>query len=276
MKLTTSLSSLVLLAAVLGSAPLAAAGDGDDERRTVRAVRVLDCDDGDDCPQIIHLGHQGGYLGVELTRLSPELRAHFGAAEDAGVLISTVTAESPAARAGLRVGDVITAIDGEPVRSTGQLSRLIRGKAAEAPVDIEVIRDRRAQVMRAIIERRARTTVDLGGLFDIEGLDELHKLGPMIGATVAGTLESLDLEGLGKHLEGMNLEGLGAIGLHFDEAGLEEAFGAIDKTFSSDAWKAWSAKLESMDWSQLEERMQALQERMKELERELEARHRDD
>ena len=51
--------------------------------------------------------HSGKVLGVGLTDLTPELREHFGVGGDAGVMISRVVEDSPAAKAGLRVGDII-------------------------------------------------------------------------------------------------------------------------------------------------------------------------
>ena len=61
-----------------------------------------------------------GYLGVSLLDLTPELREHFGRKET-GVMVLRVTADGPAAKAGLQVGDVITAIDGIAVDSSGDV-----------------------------------------------------------------------------------------------------------------------------------------------------------
>src|SRR5262245_19487116 len=49
-----------------------------------------------------------GRLGVMVMELTPELRAYFGAPRDSGLLIAQVVPDSAAARAGVRVGDVIT------------------------------------------------------------------------------------------------------------------------------------------------------------------------
>src|ERR1700730_13682853 len=59
-----------------------------------------------------------GYLGVELSELTPELRAHFGAPESAGVMVARVVAASPAEKAGLKIGDIIASLDGKPVESS--------------------------------------------------------------------------------------------------------------------------------------------------------------
>jgi serine protease DegS len=55
-----------------------------------------------------------GWLGVAGQDVTPALAAAYGLREPRGVLVSTVTEGSPAQRAGLRPGDVIAAVDGEP------------------------------------------------------------------------------------------------------------------------------------------------------------------
>ena len=64
----------------------------------------------------------GAYLGVELVNLNEPLRAHFGVPEGSGVLVSNVVENSPAARAGLQVGDILTRFDGEDVASSRRLT----------------------------------------------------------------------------------------------------------------------------------------------------------
>ena len=64
-----------------------------------------------------------GFLGVRLIDITPELRAYFGAPRDAGVLVASVEPESPAAKSGLSVGDVIVKMDGERTESSRDISR---------------------------------------------------------------------------------------------------------------------------------------------------------
>jgi serine protease Do len=61
-------------------------------------------------------------LGVTLQDLSAPLAASFGLEAPDGALVSSVQPGSAAAKAGLKAGDVITAIDGEPVRVAGDIS----------------------------------------------------------------------------------------------------------------------------------------------------------
>ena len=73
-----------------------------------------------------------GFLGVGLRELTAELQTHFGAPEGSGVLVASVSDDSPAAAAGIRVGDVITAVDGLSVDSTRDLSREIRHRPGDS------------------------------------------------------------------------------------------------------------------------------------------------
>ncbi|HEX7154695.1 MAG TPA: PDZ domain-containing protein [Thermoanaerobaculia bacterium] len=95
-------------------------------------------------------------LGVATTELSGELREHFGAAKDAGVLVSSVEDGSPADKAGIRVGDVITAIDGKEIDSVWGLRTALKDKKAGDSVRVEGLRNRARQTFVAsVIEREA-------------------------------------------------------------------------------------------------------------------------
>lgn len=107
------------------------------------------------------LGAHRGYLGAALTELSPELRAHFGAPEEAGVLVARVEADSPAAAGGLAVGDVITAIDGERVAASFDLRRRVRTMDEGERATLEVIRGGRVLALAVTIAERELPEVDL-------------------------------------------------------------------------------------------------------------------
>ncbi len=92
-----------------------------------------------------------GFLGVHLTAMTPELRAHMGAPDDAGVLISKVEEDSPAALAGLEVGDVVTAVDQESVGSTRELQHAIASRADGDLATLEIYRDGRLEQITATL-----------------------------------------------------------------------------------------------------------------------------
>jgi len=89
-------------------------------------------------------------LGVQLVDTTPELRVHLGATEDAGVLVGKVLEDMPAETAGIRVGDLIIAVDGDDIRSSGDLIHALMGKDGET-VKIDVVRDRGIKTIHVAI-----------------------------------------------------------------------------------------------------------------------------
>ncbi len=80
----------------------------------------------------------GRRLGVQYQELTPQLAKYFGV--DDGVLISAVDDDSPAARAGLRAGDVVTGVNGKAVESGRDLVEAVRDAERDAAT-IEYMRD---------------------------------------------------------------------------------------------------------------------------------------
>ena len=90
----------------------------------------------------------GGFLGVTLDELSGDAR---------GAKVSSVEPDSPAAKAGLKEGDVVVRFDGDAVRSAAQLSRLVGETPAGRSVPVEVTRGGATQKLTATLgERRMR------------------------------------------------------------------------------------------------------------------------
>ena len=86
-------------------------------------------------------------IGVSTMALTKQLADYFGIAGGKGVLVTSVTDDSPAAKANVRAGDVITAVDGEAVDSSGDLSRVINRKK-EGDVTLTIIRNKSQQTIR--------------------------------------------------------------------------------------------------------------------------------
>jgi S1-C subfamily serine protease len=101
--------------------------------------------------QILKYGHvRRGWLGVESEGVSPQRAAALGLPNSEGVELSEVDVNSPAARAGLQAGDILTALNGQAVRDVHDAlnrvaglkpgSRLrIQGRGARGAIDVSVI-----------------------------------------------------------------------------------------------------------------------------------------
>lgn len=104
------------------------------------------------------------FLGIQLVSLTPELCKHFAVASSQAVMVSKVEAGSPAEAAGVEVGDVITRIDGLPVESASRLAREIAERKPGDVVNLEVWRDGRASTLSATLGERERAQIDVGPL----------------------------------------------------------------------------------------------------------------
>ena len=85
-----------------------------------------------------------GWVGVEPNELTPELAETFGLKDTEGVIITGVLQNAPAAKAGLRPGDVLVRVAGEPVRHVGELLTRIAALTPGVPAKIDVMRRNQA------------------------------------------------------------------------------------------------------------------------------------
>ena len=83
----------------------------------------------------------GRRIGVSTMQLTKQLADYFGIADGKGVLVTSVSDDSPAAIAGIRAGDVIVSVDGEKVEGSGDISRAIN-KKKDGDVNLTVIREK--------------------------------------------------------------------------------------------------------------------------------------
>jgi serine protease Do len=88
-----------------------------------------------------------GYLGVYIQDITPELAASFGLKEAKGVLVSDVTPDSPAKKAGVNKGDVILEYDGKQVEDKGQLTKMVGRTTIGKKVKLVVLRDKEQKTL---------------------------------------------------------------------------------------------------------------------------------
>ena len=93
-----------------------------------------------------------GRLGFAALPISPQLRAHFGAPGDRGVLVDLVRPDSPAAHAGLEVGDVVTEVDGDAATSARDVIEALSDRKKGDEVAIEAVRSGKHLELHAKLE----------------------------------------------------------------------------------------------------------------------------
>jgi serine protease Do len=93
---------------------------------------------------------EGRQIGVGVMPLGKQLAEHFGV--EGGVMVDNVRENSPAAKAGLKAGDIITEIDGKPVKGQFDLVRGINDKK-EGDVTLTIVRDHDRQTLTMTPER---------------------------------------------------------------------------------------------------------------------------
>lgn len=192
-------------------------------------------------PRVV-VGRPGhGYLGAGLLDITEELREFYGAPRDAGTLVSLVAEDSPAAAAGFEVGDVITAVAGEPAENSRDVVRSVAQFDPEEAVSVEVVRDGAPVTLTATLGERE------GGVWfsrgDRPNFEEFH-------------FEMPDMEGLEV---------------------LRELRGAISEETRDamrEAIEAARERMSEFDYEALQERLAATEERLRELERKLAERER--
>jgi serine protease Do len=82
-----------------------------------------------------------GWLGVQIQPISEDMARTLRMKDARGAIVSDVTANSPAEKAGVKPGDVIVAADGHEVEDNGDLSSYIASKAPGTTVRLKVVRD---------------------------------------------------------------------------------------------------------------------------------------
>ena len=93
-----------------------------------------------------------GRLGVKIQELDGQLAEYFGTST--GVLVNSVEADSPAARAGLKAGDVVTAINGKAVAEPSDLIEAVQSAEDGATLSLDYTRDKKAQSATATLEKK--------------------------------------------------------------------------------------------------------------------------
>lgn len=238
-----------LVVALLATGPPAGAGQeprgGDLQERRVIILRG----DSDHLVELEPGRGRRGFLGVALLDLTAELRTHFGVPPDRGVLVSRVVDGSPAQAADLRVGDVLTAIDGRPLAAALHLQLAIAKGRDGDEVALECRRDGEPLILHAVLAAHDRPQLDISPLLG------LHT---SIGAPLA---------------RGLGVESAGSVDV--DTAWVESVAGSVGARFAE---PSVLEQLEAMrvERHSLLEKLDRMEQRLRDLETELAALAGDD
>src|SRR5215469_1991339 len=101
-----------------------------------------------------------GHIGIGIADVTPENAKFFGDSAAIGGVVTQVESDSPAARAGLQIGDVITEVDGHKVTDAGELQVLIGQKQPGTKINLTVARDGKTMTVPLTLEELGSRTTE--------------------------------------------------------------------------------------------------------------------
>ncbi|HKQ38620.1 MAG TPA: Do family serine endopeptidase, partial [Verrucomicrobiae bacterium] len=147
-----------------------------------------------------------GFMGVNIQNLNPALAKEFGLKDEtSGVLVSDVTAKSPAEKAGIKTGDVILEFNGKPVRDSQHLKLHVAQTAPGETVPVKVLRDGKTRTLQvAVKELPGSEVASKTKNPDNDSGDSLH--GVMVGDLNGAAREQFKIPGTVKGVIVMGVE----------------------------------------------------------------------
>lgn len=111
-------------------------------------------------------------VGVTTTKLTKQLADFFDVSGGKGLLVTSVTENSPAAKAGLKAGDVITELNGEKLEDTDDFIRALNRKE-EGEVTLTIVRDKSQRTIKVMPEKRPAPNFNLS---EFHGLSSIGRV----------------------------------------------------------------------------------------------------
>ncbi len=153
-----------------------------------------------------------GLLGVNIQDLNESLAKSFGLADTNGALVAQVISDSPAEKAGIKAGDVITKIDGKMVAGAAEVKNVIGGEKPGTTVKLTVFRDKKSfDVVVTVSERTAQALAETPSGPGGGGGATSSDLGVTLEKVPAAAAEKLGLkEGVGLAIKQVSPDGVGS------------------------------------------------------------------
>ena len=143
-----------------------------------------------------------GYLGVEIQEVTPDIAASVGLDADhpIGALVATVRDDTPAAKAGIKVGDVIEKFDGKTVEKMRDLPRIVAESGSGKKVDITILRDGKTITVATTVGQNDETVVANAQGDEGEHANKMASLGLSLAPLNADARKRL---GIQKNVDGV-------------------------------------------------------------------------
>jgi serine protease Do len=94
-----------------------------------------------------------GYMGIGITDVTPENAKFFESKDNRGAIVTQVEPNSPGAKAGLKIGDLITGLDGREISDAGQLQVVVGQTPPGTHVKLQVFRDGKNMELPVTLEK---------------------------------------------------------------------------------------------------------------------------
>jgi serine protease Do len=101
-----------------------------------------------------------GRIGIGISDVTPENAKFFDESNATGGVVTQVEADSPGAKAGLQIGDVITEIDGQKVSDAGELQVIVGQKQPGTKITLKVLRDGKSMTIPVTLEELGNRTAE--------------------------------------------------------------------------------------------------------------------
>ena len=150
-----------------------------------------------------------GWLGVKIQTVSEDIAESLGVAENTGALVSAVTPESPAAKAGLQPGDLILKFDGKDVSTMRGLPRLVAQAPIGKSVDMELLRGGDKKTIQVVVGRLEEEDVEADLKEPDKKDEEQAKPETVLGLSVTPLTDELRTQlGFDKKVKGLLVTGI--------------------------------------------------------------------